>query len=248
MTSPFAAFDLTGRKALVTGATGTIGTAVTRRLAAAGAHVAVHCRPARRTVAETLAADLGPAAAVVAVDLADRPARAVDEAVDVLGGLDILVNNAAVDVTGDVGDDWDRIRTVNVDAVIALTGRFADVAAAGAAVVNVASIEGHRPAAGHGLYATSKAAVLAWTRAAAVDLGGRGIRVNSVSPGLVRRDGLEDDWPDGVARWRSAAPLGRVGEPDDVADAVWFLVSDAARWITGADLVVDGGMNARSGW
>jgi NAD(P)-dependent dehydrogenase (short-subunit alcohol dehydrogenase family) len=81
------------------------------------------------------------------------------------------------------------------------------------------------------------------TRAAALELGRYSIRVNSVSPGLVNREGLEDEWPDGVDRWRRAAPLGCLGEPDDVAHAVAFLVSPSARWITGHDLVVDGGVS-----
>ena len=181
------------------------------------------------------------------MDLATDPERCVDLAAEALGGLDIVVNNAAAAVIGE-SDDWEEIRAVNIDAVIALTRRFAAVATGGGCVVNVASIEAHRPAPGHGLYAVSKAAVVAWTRAAAGELGGRGIRVNSVSPGLLRREGLEEDWPDGVARWEAAAPLGRVGEPGEVADAVLFLVSDAARWITGADLTVDGGMSVRPGW
>ena len=80
------------------------------------------------------------------------------------------------------------------------------------------------------------------TRVAAQELGRHGIRVNSVSPGLIDRKGLERDWPDGVARYLASAPLGRLGRPDDVADACLFLASPAARWITGADLVVDGGV------
>ena len=82
------------------------------------------------------------------------------------------------------------------------------------------------------------------TRAAALELGRHGIRVNSVSPGLIWCQGLEDAWPDGVERWRAAAPLERLGRPEDVADACLFLASTAARWITGADLKVDGGVTA----
>jgi NAD(P)-dependent dehydrogenase (short-subunit alcohol dehydrogenase family) len=116
------------------------------------------------------------------------------------------------------------------------------------AVVNIASIEGLQPASGHSHYTASKAAVLAHTRAAALELGRLGIRVNAVAPGLIHRDGLEADWPEGVARWHAACPLGRLGQPDDVADAVLFLASAAARWMTGACLVVDGGVLSRSTW
>ena len=86
------------------------------------------------------------------------------------------------------------------------------------------------------------------TRACALEFGSAGIRVNAVSPGLIERAGLRDAWPDGVQRWTERAPLGRLGTPQDVADAVLFLLSPAARWISGANLVVDGGMCAQSRW
>jgi len=116
------------------------------------------------------------------------------------------------------------------------------------AIVNVASIEGSDPAVGHAHYATSKAGVLMFTRAAALEYGEYSIRVNAVSPGLIRRERIETGWPDGVKRWKSKAPLQRLGEAADVADAVLFLLSPAARWISGANLVVDGGMSAVSRW
>jgi len=118
----------------------------------------------------------------------------------------------------------------------------------GGAIINIASIEGIQPAVGHSHYAASKAAVLMHTRAAALELGGHGIRVNAVAPGLIEREGIADAWPEGVARWTAACPLGRLGRPEDVADAVLFLASDAARWITGATLIIDGGMLARPTW
>ncbi len=118
----------------------------------------------------------------------------------------------------------------------------------GGAIVNVASIEGLQPAAGHSHYAASKAAVIMHTRAAALELGAQRIRVNAVAPGLIDRAGLADAWPDGVGRWLAACPLERLGTTEDVADAVLFLLSDAARWITGTTLVVDGGMLARPTW
>ncbi len=116
------------------------------------------------------------------------------------------------------------------------------------AIVNVSSIEGLQPAFAHSHYAASKAAVIMHTRAAALELGPRGIRVNSVSPGLIEAEGLDRAWPEGVARWHAAAPLRRLGTPTDVADAVLFLASPAARWISGSNLVVDGGVLAHSTW
>jgi 3-oxoacyl-[acyl-carrier protein] reductase len=116
---------------------------------------------------------------------------------------------------------------------------------AGGAVVNIASIEGLFPAPTHGHYATSKAGLIMLTRAQAMELGPRGIRVNSVSPGVIYREGIRENWPTGVKRWMDAVPLGRMGDDEDVGDAVLFLVAPASRFITGANLVVDGGITAR---
>jgi NAD(P)-dependent dehydrogenase (short-subunit alcohol dehydrogenase family) len=110
------------------------------------------------------------------------------------------------------------------------------------AIVNIASIESENPAPQHSHYSAAKAAVVMYTRTAALELGGKGIRVNCVSPGLIWREGLDRDWPEGVNAYLQAVPLGRLGQPDDVADACLFLASSAARWITGANLIVDGGV------
>jgi len=148
-------------------------------------------------------------------------------------------------------EDAAEMLRVNVGGVIAMTREAAAVMAehsSGGAIVNIGSIEGLQPAFDHSHYAASKAAVIMHTRAAALELGPCGVRVNCVSPGLIDVDGLAEAWPDGVARWHAAAPLGRLGQPADVADAVLFLASDAARWITGANLVVDGGVLTHNTW
>src|SRR6185369_12510625 len=117
---------------------------------------------------------------------------------------------------------------VNVGGVIAMTRAAAALMIDGGAIVNIGSIEGLQPAFDHSHYAASKAAVIMHTRAAALDLGRRGVRVNCVSPGLIDVEGgLEHAWPSGVERWHAAAPLHRLGRPDDVADAVLFLASEA---------------------
>jgi len=118
----------------------------------------------------------------------------------------------------------------------------------GRAVTAQADVTDPDAARGHAHYAASKAAVIMLARAAALEYGRRGIRVNSVSPGLIDRPGLAGAWSDGVARWQAGAPLGRLGSPIDVGDACVFLASPMARWITGHDLVVDGGMAAVPGW
>ena len=116
----------------------------------------------------------------------------------------------------------------------------------GGAIVNIASVEGETPAPMHSHYTSAKAGTLMHTRSAALELGPHGIRVNAVSPGLIWREGIEEGWPEGVERWKETAPLGRLGMPDEVADACLFLASPTARWISGASLAVDGGILARS--
>ena len=144
-------------------------------------------------------------------------------------------------------EEWRGTLASNLDGVFLITQLVTNAMIArksGGAVVNLASIEGMQPALTHGHYATSKAGLIMFSRAAALSLGKYGIRVNSVSPGVIHREGIEAAWPEGVKRWLEAAPLGRMGTNTDVADAVLFLVSDASRWITGANLVVDGGVTA----
>ncbi|MDJ0749061.1 MAG: SDR family NAD(P)-dependent oxidoreductase [Woeseiaceae bacterium] len=240
--------NLAGETILVTGASGNIGQGIARRLAAAGARIVVHYHqdtPSARSLAaelETgapLQADLGDEAAVDALLSTSQPT--------------MVVNNAAVQPVEPLGGmsakAWRGVLAANLDGAFLVTQRAARLwGDDGGAIVNVASIEGADPAAGHAHYATSKAGLLMFTRAAALEYGGRGIRVNAVSPGLIDHEGLSDDWPDGVARWLERAPLGRLGTPQDVADAVWFLLSPAARWISGTNLVVDGGMSAQSRW
>lgn len=251
--------DLRDRRALVTGASGNIGRGIARRLAAAGAAVALQYRSDRAS-AETAVAEIiegGGRALALQADLTSE--ADVAHLFSLLGDEDLLpdcvVNNAAVQpvqaLSGVTLSDWRETIAVNLDSAFLVT----QVAAAsmrqrqtGGAIVNIASIEGIDPAGGHAHYATTKAALLMFTRACALEYGADGIRVNAVSPGLIDRPGLDADWPEGVARWRQRAPLQSMGLPNDVADAVLFLVCPAARWITGANLVVDGGMSAQSKW
>lgn len=242
--------NLAGQSVLVTGANGNIGRGIAARLNEAGARVIVHYR-SDAEAAESLAATLTDSVTVQA-DLT------VLKDVDTLFATatpDLVVNNAALQPVQSLGDmslaEWRQVQQSNLDSAFLVTQRAAlawHAKGKQGAVVNIASIEGLDPAAGHGHYATSKAAVLMFTRAAALEFGSAGIRVNAVSPGLIDRDGLARDWPDGVMRWHDRVPLGRIGSPNDVADAVLFLLSPAARWISGANLVVDGGMSAQSKW
>jgi len=241
--------DLSGLVAVVTGSSGNIGAGIARRLQEAGASIVVHAR----IDAARLDPLLGEQAAAVTGDVARDAAAICATALDTFGRLDIVVNNAgiqpvvALQAIGD--DELAEMLRVNVQGVAAMTREgAAAMAAHGGAIVNISSIEGLQPAFLHSHYAASKAAVIMHTRAAALELGPSGIRVNCVSPGLIDAPGLDTAWPDGVARWHAAAPLGRLGEPADVADAVLFLASPAARWISGANLVVDGGVLTHNTW
>lgn len=249
---------LRDRVAIVTGGSGSIGRAICRRLGELGADVAVHYyRSAAEadSVVEGLTA-AGCRARAVGADLAE-PGGAealMEDARRQLGRVSILINNAAIQPLERFGDispnELARMLATNVGGPFRLIQLFAEQTPAGAdsSVVNIASIEGTRPALSHSHYSVSKAALIMATRAAALELGPQGVRVNSVSPGLIHHEGLETEWPDGVSRWQRAAPLERLGTTEDVANAVAFLASPEAGWITGHDLVVDGGMSARPGW
>ena len=251
--------DLDGLVAVVTGASGTIGAGIARRLHEAGASVVAHAGHDRVAV-EALVVELGSRAVATIGDV-ERDAQAICAlAVATFGRLDILVNNAGIQpvaplasIANDELLEMFRVNAVGVaamtrEAAAAMTSGATRAEGATAAIVNISSIEGVQPAFAHSHYAASKAAVVMHTRAAALELGRAGIRVNCVSPGLIDAEGLAEAWPEGIERWRAAAPLLRLGEPGDVADAVLFLVSPAARWVSGANLVVDGGVLAHNTW
>jgi NAD(P)-dependent dehydrogenase (short-subunit alcohol dehydrogenase family) len=244
--------DLQGRVAIVTGASAGIGAAIAARLAEAGAAVIVHYRGNAEGAARVVS-DIGAGggrarawpADLTSPDAAHDLTRAAAAA---FGPADVLVNNAGdyplASLVEMPFEAWNQVLAANLTSAHLVTQAFARTLEPGRAgsIVNIASIEASNVAPMHAHYSAAKAGLVMYTRAAARELGPRGIRANVVSPGLIGRDGLDRDWPDGVARYRRAAPLGRLGRADDVADACLFLASDAARWITGAELVVDGGV------
>lgn len=249
--TPSEMLDLSGLVVMVTGAGGGIGGGIVARLAAAGASVLAQTRSS--------AVVIPPGGRVVEAvgDLTEAgvPESLVGRAVAAFGRLDAVVNNAGIQPVGELIDlppvEWQRMIDVDLTAAHyvaqAVAGHLIE-RGVGGSIVHVASIEGHQPAPMHGHYATAKAGLIMHARAAALEFGQYGIRVNSVSPGLIDRPGLASDWPEGVSRWEAAVPLRRLGTPEDVADACLFLISPLARWITGVDLVVDGGVLARPTW
>lgn len=245
--------DLSDARILITGATGNIGSAIARRVTQAGARVALHYRTNAARAAQ-LQEELGSQSMTVQGDLSN--AAGVSHIFQALEDssftVNALVNNAADQSVAALEhmsyEQWRQVLATNLDSIFLISQAALPGMVDGGSIVNISSIEGLDPAPGHGHYATSKAGMNMLTRALALESGGAGVRVNSISPGLIRREGIENDWPEGVARWQQRAPLTRMGEAEDVADAALFLLSDAARWISGANLVVDGGMSAQSKW
>ncbi len=239
--------------ALVTGAGSGIGATIAWRFAQAGARVAVHYRRAAEGAEAVVNRIIESGAEAVAfqADVSEERdvARLFEACERALGPVDVLVNNAGVYPLHSLLEmrpgDWDDVINANLRSAFLCTqaaARGMIASAQGGAIVNISSIEADFPAPAHAHYNAAKAGLHMLTRASAAELGRHRIRVNAVAPGLIWREGLEQAWPDGVARYQKAAPLGRIGQPDDVANAVLFLASDAAAWITGACLTVDGGV------
>lgn len=250
---------LENKVALVTGGSGGLGAGICEQLAAAGARVIVHgfrqSNRARAVVKKIHAA--GADAEAVSGDITtDEGCRELIDAAKVFWGApDVLVNNAGIQPAANIDDlargDLAAMFETNVLGPFRLMQLFVAALPSSksvASIINIASIEADRPAMQHSHYAASKAALVKATEAAAAAWGSRGVRVNAISPGLIHRDGIEDDWPTGVQRWLTSAPIARLGTPADVGQAVAFLASSQAAWITGHNLVVDGGVSVQPGW
>ena len=239
--APFASLE--GRLALVTGASRGIGRAIAEELARAGADVVVGYRTGADE-ALALASSIGGRAVQADVSSPDDARRLVEEA----GDVDILVNNAGLTRDGLLArmsdDDWRTVIETNLSSVFytcrAVTRPMMRKRAG--SIVNISSVVGVHGNWGQTNYAASKAGIIGFTKSLARELGSRNIRANVVAPGYVRTQ-LTDVLPEeATAAMISATPLGRIAEPDEVAGAVRFLASDAAAFITGEVLLVDGGL------
>jgi 3-oxoacyl-[acyl-carrier protein] reductase len=248
MTGDTGMFRLDGKPALVTGASGGIGAAIARALHAQGAKVVLS--GTRRERLEELAQDLGEGAFVCPADLRDaaEPNALIEAAEKVAGPLHILVNNAGM--TRDMlalrmSDlDWQAVLDIDLSAPF----RLARAALRGmlrrraGRIINISSIVGVTGNAGQANYAAAKAGLIGMSKSLAQEVASRGITVNVVAPGFVDTAMTEALNDAQKAKLAEQIPLGRIGQPEDIAGAVVYLASDAASWVTGATLHVNGGM------
>ncbi len=241
-------FDLTGKNALVTGASGGIGGAIAKALHAAGATVALS--GTRVEPLEALAAELGSRAHVLPCNLSDAEAVAAlpKQAAEVMGSVDILVNNAGI--TADnifmrmKDDEWDRVLEVNLTSTMRLCRGVMRgmMKARWGRIINISSVVGATGNPGQANYAASKAGMVGMSKSIAYEVANRGITVNAVAPGFITTamtEKLTDDQKSGIL---GNVPAGRMGDAEEIAAAVLYLASPEAGYVTGTTLHVNGGM------
>ncbi len=242
--------DLSGRVALVTGASRGIGRAIAARLAAQGATVVAAARGDNaKTVVDEIRASGGRAEAA-ALDVTETGAAetAVKGVVDRHGRIDVLVNNAGI--TRDQlllrlkREDWDAVLATNLTAAYALTQAALKpmIRQRSGRIISVGSVVGQSGNAGQANYAASKAGLIGFSKAVALEVASRGITVNVVAPGLIETDMTRAMAESARTDWETKIPLRRLGTPDDIAATVCFLASDEASYITGQVIAVNGGM------
>lgn len=241
-------FDLSGKTALVTGATGGIGGAIAKALHGAGAHVGISGRNEDKLKA--LAAELGDRVSVLPADLsqADAPAELVKAADEAMGQIDILVNNAGLTRDGlsmrMSDEDWQQVIDVNMTATFKLAKAVQRgmMKRRAGRIINVASVVGVTGNPGQCNYVASKAGMIGWSKAMAAEVASRGITVNSIAPGFIATamtDALNDDQKEKI---NSTIPAGKMGASEDIAAAAAYLASDEAGYVTGQTIHVNGGM------
>lgn len=240
---------LGGKVALVTGASGGIGRAIATHLAEAGAEVMVHYSGNKAAADEAVAAIAAHGGTATAVQADLRDPAAIDRLVGQIKALDILVNNAGVadggDITATTRDQFDLVFDTNVKAMFFLTQALLPKLLDGGTIVNTSSTVSIAAYPDYIVYSMSKTAVNAFTKSLAAGLAKRQITVNAVLPGATDTDFLNAirDYPGAMEAIASAAALGRIGKPDDIAPVVTFLASPAGHWITGQMIQANGGMH-----
>jgi NAD(P)-dependent dehydrogenase (short-subunit alcohol dehydrogenase family) len=255
---PLTEFSLAGKVAIITGASRGIGRAIALRLAGAGAKVVVSSRKLEnvQVVADEIAAAGGEALAVQAhVGRPDDVTALVERTVEVYGRVDVTVNNAATNphfgplLTADEGQ-WDKILDTNAKGAFRVCKAVVPQmqAQGGGKIINLVSAAGLRPSPAMGVYSVTKAAVIMLTQVLALELGQANIQVNGIAPGVIKTRFSRVLWqtPRIAEPILNSLPLGRFGEPEDVASLALYLASPASDYVTGAVFLVDGGMNVAS--
>ena len=240
------------KRVLVTGASSGIGRATAELFLEAGATVALASR--RESVLADVADAFADDAFIIQADLAlaEQSEYCVNRAVELMGGLDCLVNSAGILRSGSIEntslDSWDEMMNINLRSIFHLMKLSVPyLEESGGNIVNVSSVTGLRAFPNVLAYCVSKAGLDQLTRCAALELAPKGIRVNAVNPGVVvsglhRSGGMNEEAYDAfLEHGRSTHPLGRVGEPREIAELIWFIASDKASWITGETISIDGG-------
>ncbi|MFD0858959.1 3-oxoacyl-[acyl-carrier-protein] reductase [Roseovarius aquimarinus] len=241
-------FDLTGKTALVTGASGGIGGEIARALHAAGATVGLS--GTRTEPLEALAKELGTRAHVLPCDLSNKEAVEAlpKQAIEAMGGLDILVNNAGI--TRDQifmrmsDDEWQSVLDVNLTSTMRLCRAVMRpmMKARWGRIINISSIVGATGNPGQANYAASKAGVVGMTKSIAYEVASRGITANAIAPGFIATAMTDKLTDDQKAKINGQIPAARMGEPSEIAAAVLYLASTEAGYVTGSTLHVNGGM------
>src|SRR6478672_9877522 len=243
-------FDLTGKVAVVTGASRGIGRAIAERFAQQGATIVAVARGENAAATVKAIAERGGRAEAMGVDVTDRAAleKVPGTVVERYGRLDILVSNAGI--TRDQllmrmkREDWDAVLDTNLTAAFTLTQAAMRpmIRQRGGRIIAISSVVGQVGNAGQANYAASKAGLIGFAKALAREVASRNITVNVIAPGLIETDMTRGITDDAHAEWAAQIPLKRLGSPDDIASAVAFLASDEAAYITGQVLAVNGGM------
>jgi 3-oxoacyl-[acyl-carrier protein] reductase len=242
--------DLTGRVALVTGASRGIGRSIAEQLAARGAIVVAAARGENAKPVADAITETGRRAEAVSLDVTEpgAPERLVASTIERHKRIDILVNNAGIArdqlMLRMKREDWDAVLATNLTAAFALTQAVLKpmIRQKGGRIISISSVVGQSGNAGQANYAASKAGLIGFAKSVAQEVASRNITVNVVAPGLIETDMTRTIAEDARADWATRIPLKRLGTPDDIAAAVCFLASDEAAYITGQVLAVNGGM------